>query len=552
MTTLRGRQPEWITQIESDELRWRRLLAVAPGGIGKTTVMGALAKKKWDSHGIRTLITENREHLTEQTATRIREETGLECDVEMADQRASPHASVVVASVQSLGRPNRLTGFSSDHFGMVIPDECHLCLAPQPARILSYFHWGAESLADDWVKPADGLYVPRSTIVGFTASPILGGSRNLGEIFQRTSVNYPYLQSIDEGWLVGIVEENIPVPIDTRKFRRTKTAEGAGFNVSDQNAEMIPIIKKLAEQIVDRAKDRKTICFIPSVECSRLMTDALNGMGMNAFFVSGECLDKSDKIDAYNAAPPGSVLVNCAMVVYGVDFPDTDCIAPFSAVISKVNYVQKIYRGTRVLPGTLKDGMDADQRKAAIAASPKPHLLVLSPFFISDRIDLCEIFDLFGDRREAGKKLKAPKDFTKPAEIRDYIKQLEKAADKHAHRQPRTVDPVALSVSIGIPKFEPQNSQEASPASRDELDFLLEKGVDTTQIKTSGLAQVLIGKLRLRDQLGLATPKQLQFLARLGFTEDNIATIKKGQAGAIIGKHSTHWRRWSSTAKHGT
>jgi superfamily II DNA or RNA helicase len=539
---LRGRQPEWIDAIERDERTYRRLLVVAPGGIGKSSVMGFLAARKWRQQGIRTLITENREHLTEQTAGRIRQETGLEVDVEMASSHASPYAPIVVGSVQSLGRPNRLTGFAPNHFGMIIPDECHFCLAPQPMRILNYFHVGAESLTEGWVRPADGLYVPLSTVAGFTASPDIGERRNLGEFFQHQSVNYSYLDALEDGWLVGIREENIPVKVDTTKFRRKQTSEGADFNASDQSAALIPIIRELAEQIVCRAKNRKTICFLPSVECSRLMAAALNSMGMRAIFVSGECLDKSEKTDAYNSAGPGTVLVNCALVAYGIDFPDTDCIAIFSAVISKANYIQKIYRGTRVLPGTVSDAMTADERRAAIAASRKPYLLVLSPFFVSDRIKICEIYDLFGNKPD-DKKAKKMSDFTEPAKIRDYIKALEKAADKHAHRQPRTVNPVALSLMLKMPHYEPQSSQDAEPPTKIELDYILAMGADSSAIKTSGEAQALISVLRERDRLGRATPLQLTLLVKLGLPEETAVLMRKGQAGAIIGSRTAAWRR---------
>lgn len=540
--TLRGRQPEWVDTVERDLLTRNRLLFVAPGGIGKSTVMGALARRFWD-RGIRTLITENREHLVEQTARRVREETGLEVDVEMAGQRASPYAPVVVFSVQS-ARIQRLTSFADHHFGLVIPDECHFCLAEQPMRLLRYFHWGAASLADDWVKP-DALCVPKSKVVGFTASPDIGERRSLGEFFEHTTVNYSYLSAIEEGWLVGVVEKNIPVKIDTRKFRRRQTTEGADFNVSDQSAALIPIIKELAEQIVRYAKDKKTICFLPSVECAKLMASALDGMGMAAIFASGECLDKSAKTDAYNAAGPGTVFCNCALVAYGIDFPDTDCIAVFSAVISKANYVQKIYRGTRVLPGLVSDDMTVAQRLAAIAASRKPHLTVLSPFFVSDRIDLCEIFDLFGNREEGVKAPRTKPDFTKPAEIRDYIRALEKAANKHAHKQPRTIDPVSFALSVGddsLANYKPETTADASPATKGELDFLLKAGIDTSQIRTSGQAQKLIGRLVERDRLGLTTPKQLNFLKRLGISEEAASLMKRGQAGAIIGQRTAEWR----------
>lgn len=535
---LRGRQQEWCDKVEDDERAgFSRLLFLAPGGIGKGSILGHLAKKKWEQQGIRTLVTENREHLVGQMAERIRDEIGLDCDVEMAGQSASPSAPCVVASVQSLGRVNRLTSFADDHFGFVVPDECHLSLAPQPSRILSYFHWGAQSLDDKWERPKDGQYRPKSTICGFTASPNIGGGRHLSEIYHRVSVNYSYLSSIEEGWLVGIEERNIPVTIDTRKFRTKRTSEGAAFNTTDQSEAIIPVIGELAKQIVREASDRKTICFLPSVECARLMAETLRGMGLRAIFVSGECLDKSDKIDEYNAAPPGTVLCNCALVVYGIDFVDTDCIAPFSAVISKANYVQKIYRGTRVLKGVLKDGMDAKQRRAAIAASAKPKLLVLSPFFISDRIDLCEIFDLFTDiPREKGKKPKTAGDFAEPEKIRDWLASIEKAADPHRNRQARTIDPVAYSLSIGQERIAAMADDNA-PATRAELDAILAFGIDSTQVRSSSQAQRLISTLRERDRLGLASPKAVtQLKLRLGWPEDLASKMKGKQAGVLIAK----------------
>src|SRR6478736_8996379 len=116
---LRGRQPEWLPAIQADLKVKSRLLCVAPGGVGKTTLFAALAADMW-SKGIRTLVLENRDRLTEQTAERIRKETGLEVDVEKGDQRASPHAPVVVASVQSYSKVSRLTGFADTHFGLVV------------------------------------------------------------------------------------------------------------------------------------------------------------------------------------------------------------------------------------------------------------------------------------------------------------------------------------------------------------------------------------------------------------------------------------------------
>lgn len=538
---LRGRQQEQCNAVEADEAAgFSRLLFLAPGGIGKSTCMAHLAKKRWHERGIRTLITENREHLVEQTAERVRDETGLEVDIEMASQTASPYAQAVVASVPTIGRVNRLTSFAPGHFGFVVPDECHLSLSPQSQRILNYFHYGADSLVPDWKRPKDGEYKPLSNVCGFTASPNLGANRSLGEWYHKVSVNYSYLEAIEEGWLVGLREINLPVSIDTRKFHTRRTAEGNDFSVADQAAAIIPIISELAKQIVRFAHDKKTICFLPSVECARLMAETLNGMGMRAIFASGECLDKGAKTRAYNAAGPGTVFCNCALVTYGIDFVDTDCIAPFCAMISKCRYLQSLFRGTRVLKGVLREGMTAEERVAAIAASAKPFTTVLSPFYISDRIDICEPFDLFSDAPHPKKKRSDElRDLSTPEKIRDWVKSLENAADPHKNRQARTIDPVKFSLSIGaerIAAFTPTEGADF-PASREELDCLLSFGLDTSAIKSSGQAQRLIATLRERDRLGLARPKVLQQLTlRLGWPEEKASMMKAGQAGMLVGR----------------
>lgn len=544
---LRGRQQEWLDKIKEDFATRSRLLIVAPGGIGKTTIFAALAAQMWNEHGLRTLVLENRDRLTEQTADRLRKETGLEVDVEKGKDRASPFAPIVVGCVQSISKASRLTGFTDTHFGLIVIDECHLCLNPSWLRVIHYFHYGAESLAEDWKKPADGAYQVKALLAGFTASPDLGNSKNLGDLFQgpKPCINYSYLEAIEEGWLVGIQETNIPVKIDTRKFRRRQTEEGAAFNIEDQNAAIIPIIQELAKQILEYGADRKGICFVPSVEIARLMHEAVSAMGIRSWFASGECIDKNEKTDEFAACKKGWIF-NACLYNYGVDFPDCNCVAIFGPMISKVKYIQSIYRGTRVLPGILKDGMTVEERLAAIAASDKPYLPVLSPYFMSDKINICAVYDMFGVP-PPDKKVKPPKDYTEPAKIRDYIAALEKAADKHSNRQPRTIDPVAFSLSVGndrIKCYTPETSADMGPPTKEELDVILAANLDSSAIKNSGQAQLVINTLRERERLGRASPNQVRQLMLAGFSEEKASLMSKKQAGAIMAKRAAQgWKR---------
>lgn len=537
---LRSYQREWIDATHKARSEgFSRLLLDAVGGSGKTSYAGALAREAWDKNEGRTLILENRIQLVEQTAKRFADETGLIVDVEMGTTRASPYAEVVVASVASLGSMSRLTGFSDSHFEYVFADEAHNSTANLFMRIMRYFHYGAESLQDGWQAPKDGEYQPKSVVIGITATPDTHGKRNLGNFYQKFVARYSYLEAIDDGWLVGIREENIPVRIDTRAMRKRSTDHGTDFRPEDEALAIVPIIDKLAEQIVLLAKDRKTMCYLPTKECATLMSAALNAKGLKSLYVIGDCLDRDEKTEEFQNHGTGVCLCLCAMYVEGTDFPSVDTVAWMRPTLSPSFYKQGVYRMSRALPGIVNDDMTADERKAAIANSAKPYGLLISPFYISDKVNIMSSIDLFVDQAIKAAK-GAPKDLTDAAKIRDYIKQLERAADKHAHKQPRTINPVAFSLSVGDKKlaaYVPESDADARPATQAEKDLLLQHSIDTTQIKSSGQAQQLIKTLIERDRLGLATPKQLQqLMLRLHWPEEKATLMKTKQAGVLIWK----------------
>lgn len=537
IATLRSYQRDWIERThEARQQGYSRLLLDAVGGSGKTVYAGALAHEAWTLRQGRTLILENRQQLVEQTAERVRRETGLEVDVEMERHRASPHAPIVVASVPSIGRINRLTGFSKNHFEYVFADECHNSMANLFLRVMRYFHYGQESLSEGWEAPKDGTYKSHCCVIGISATLDNYGKRNLGNFYQKIAARYSFLQAISDGWLVGLKEINIPVRIDTRHFKRkASTYGGQDFSVEDQTKAIIPVIEDLAGQIINNAATRKTMCYLPSKECVLLMHEALNRRGMKSVYVLGDCLDRDEKTDFFKAHGPGIVLILCCMYVEGTDIPSADTIAWFRATESPTFYKQGIMRCSRTLPGVVNDEMTPGERRAAIAASAKQFGLVISPFFVSLRINIMSVVDLFVDPSIKNAK-RAPSDFTDATKLRDYIAALEKAADKHAHRQARTVDPVTLAVALQVHEVEPQNAQDAAPASREEKDYLLAHLVDTTQIKTSGQAQALIGKIRLREQLKLASPVAVQQLLRLKWPADKANRITSKQAGVLIWK----------------
>ncbi len=535
-----------LSRIENIEQHWsqyfRQLLEMATG-TGKTSVAAEIFRREVGM-GHRVLFLANRDKLVRQSAKRIQDEIGLECDIEMAGESASPYAKIVVASVPTLSRVNRLTSFSPDHFSLIVADESHHAGATSWLRILNYFHFGAESLQDGWVAPKRGDYQPKCRILGITATP----HPELGEVFDRfVEPAYTLINAVEDGWLVPITSTSIPLKIDIRALRLGRTVNGSDFKPEEISAKLIPVIDALAAQLKSLAGDRKTIAFTPSVDCARRLAEAVTKLGMNGIFVSGECLDVDEKTQAYVDAGPGTVLCNCALFCEGADFPDTSCVLIARATKSKPFYRQMCGRGTRVLKGVV-DGLETpEERRAAIAASAKPDLLILDPLWIHEKIDLCEIVDLYTDKPGAKLKMKSVVDPIKAAKEadRDFYAELAKEARKHDFKQPRTINPLAWATGVGdekISSYRPESDADIKPATRDELDLILKNGLDSSAIKTSGQAQMVIGQLIKRERLGLASPLQLrQLTLRLHWPEEKAALIRKGQAGLFIAK-GIHYR----------
>lgn len=542
----RSYQGEWCDKVRHDRARFNRVLIDAPGGTGKSLVTAKLAFDEWvERHG-RTLVIENRDRLCEQIAQEIRDSTALDVEIEKGVQRASPFSPIVVGSLQTLSRLARLTGFADNHFSQIIVDEAHLnTLSDTAQRVLKYFHWGAGSLAEDWKRP-DDLHPVNSFVIGTTATPDIGQKRNLGEFYQNVSVRYAFLQAVEDGWLVEPRAYREVLPSAKKLHARYgNTPLGKDLRADDLSKELIPLVSEMADQIKRFATGCKTIAFTPSVECARLLAEACAARGFNAWFVSGECLDRDDKTDAFCASGPNSVLVNCALYVAGWDHPPIDCVAWFRPTTSRAFLLQGLYRGTRVLPGLVSDDMTAAERRAAIAASTKPFFRVIDPLWKSEEIPLCSFYDLYTDKPEVKKKLEqkggAPDSAAVEKAERDWASSVEKAAKKHRARESQLgVDPLRWAISIGedrVANYIPKTDADAAPMTKGQEEFLLKAGIKYGHVKCAGQAQQIIDTYLFRQSEGLATPKTIQQLVlRLGWPEEVVAGMKQKQAGVLMAK----------------
>jgi superfamily II DNA or RNA helicase len=536
---LRQYQVECIEAVRTGWTEASRQLIVLAGGLGKTICCAHIAKQEI-AQGGRVLFVAHTEELIEQAQDKFRRGAGVESDLEKADHYASPYATCVVASVQTLARLNRLTAFADDHFTLVIVDEAHRGLSPSHLRVKNYFHFGADSLADGWTAPEPGMpYTPKANVLGVTATPSRGDKRSLGEFYQRIAFEYGLLEAVREGYLVRPIVKNIPLKIDMRGIRTVRSANGSDLDATEVSHRMAPVIKEIAAKLAEAARTLKTVVFMPSIETARLMAEALASEGLAATFVSGACKDREEKIAAFRAAGRGSVLCNAQLVVEGFDVPDIDgvCVLRPTKVWSFA--VQAWVRATRTLTGLIDRLETKEERLAAIAGSAKPCFYIIDFLWLADQHDLITPVDLVAQKPEIRERMEGAIDLVE-AEAgaqRDLLKALAKAAKKHERKQARVIDPLAWAVSLGDSKlasYEPQTKWEEAPPTSGQLDFIRKQGMDTTGITSKGLASKIINILIARMKHRLATPSQLTFMAQLGIPEEEAAKMTVKEASAAI------------------
>ena len=545
--TLRDYQQAARAAVTQGWLAYSRQLLDMATGTGKTSICSIMALDRWTKNKGRTLVLENRDALVRQTAKRLSDETGLEVDIEMAGEHASPFTPIVVASVQTLCRTGRLTGFADNHFQQVIGDEAHHSIAKSWAKVFNYFHYGAESLAEDWKKPVDGSYQPKCDVLGVTATPEISGKRTLGEFYQSIAFRYQLLEAVKDGWLVAPSAIMEPLKVNFKGLRATRTSHGSDYNPTEVADRLIPIIEELAARMAFHGRQRKGMAFMPSVKTASLLADALQRHGLKSVFVSGECLDRDEKTEVFvqhNAAETGQGIMLCTAALYteGFDVPDVDFVFP-GITKSRSYFRQKVGRATRPLKGCV-NGLDTpEERRAAIAMSAKPVFYIYDPFCKCDEIELCDAYDLVTDNPQIKERMKDGGEISEDAlekaekEERDFIKSLEKEAKKHAAKAARTVDPIAWAVSLGdaaIRSYTPTESWESHPASVGQLDFIRSKGMAIEGIKTKGMASRIIARLNARFAMKLATPKQLHLMRTLGLDEQTCAVLTITEATATI------------------
>ena len=322
MKELRPYQKQCIQAIERGlENGIVNQLAVMATGTGKTfTAVQAIknyGRKLWITHT---------EELIEQSAAALSVEAG---DVKIGiikAERFEIDAPIVMASAQTLWR--RLDKIPSDHFDVVVADECHLFGAKTFKMSLDHFQ-------------------PRLRL-GLTATPYRTDGMLMGDIFDDITFEYNIEQGIADGYLCELDALRIKTNINLDKVKTTAGELNQGdleevINTAERNA-------LIAEKYLQYASGRQFIAFCVDVRHAQDLAKAFNDRGVDTGVVVGDKEITTDRKGTINMFKQGELvgLTNCMVLTAGFDHPNVGCIIMACPTKSLTKYLQQVGRGTRL------------------------------------------------------------------------------------------------------------------------------------------------------------------------------------------------------------
>ncbi len=341
-----------------------RVMVVMATGCGKTTVFASLVDQFERSYAAPSLVLAHRHELLTQAAARIASfSPRLQVGIEGGSQSAPYECQVVVAGVQSVGRPDtkRLEWFNP---GLMIIDEGHH--APADSYQIAMRRFGSY----------DGscfTLAVTATDHRMDNKPLHGAA---GAIFEDVVFRFGLRDAVREGWLVDLKGYRVATDVDLSSIKSVGGDYNQGqlaraVNTQERNYTAYRHWREVAG-------DRRTIIFCVDVQHAKDVAELFRSEHIEAEHVDGTMkMDQREGILRRFNNGRTQVLVNVDVATEGFDAPATDCVLLLRPTQSWSLYAQMVGRGLRTLGGTV-DGYDVPQaRKQAISKSPKGDCIVI-------------------------------------------------------------------------------------------------------------------------------------------------------------------------------
>jgi superfamily II DNA or RNA helicase len=507
-------QSEAIDAILDTWQKHRSCIAVMATGGGKTLVAAGVAERLRGKGRI--LFLANRNELCRQPLEVFHHQLGQIPALEKAEHKASLTADIVIGSVQTLSRTQRLERFPKDHFTHVFADECHLSCAPSWQRIFDHF---------------DG-----AKLCGITATPFRADARLLRDIFQAEAFRKGLFDLVDEGFLVNPDNvEKLTAAINIANLKVKKGADGVDYDLAGAHDAIAPYFEVIANELKAKYSHRHILAFLPLVASSQKFVAACRAAGLNAVHIDGEDPERDAKLQAFKAGQI-TLLANSNLLHTGVDMPKCDATLCLRPTKSKVLYQQIVGRSTRTLEGTI-DGLDSvSARLNAIRVSAKPDALIIDPLWLSHDHDLITPSFLIAENQEQAVEMnkRAGKSYSLRSLRSEIQREREEAIRRRLENVARFREGRLSALYFGacihaspIVNYEPVYRWESAPVKNMDRAILSQAGIDPDSVQDQGHARAVIREIYKRRAKGLAEIRSLAPAVESGGITPELWKVKR-------------------------
>ena len=327
---LREYQREALEALASAWETNQRVGISLPTGVGKTVIMAHLAHRRISN---RVLITVHRDELVQQTVDKLRRvDRGISVGIVKAALNQGG-AAVVVASIQTLARPDRLRQIGQ--FGTLIVDEAHRSMSDSYQRVLTSL----------------GAFEPGGPrVAGFSATWSRSDSRGLGDFWETIAFQRSIRWAIGNGFLVRPTGRRVVTELDLSRVRKSRGDYTDGDLGVAMSKESIRDAIVLAYR--EHAADRQGVLFAPTVAAAQFFAEGLNAAGFVTAGLYGST-NKQDSAATHRRYRDGQVqiLATCTRLAEGWDAPWCSAAVLARPTLHNGLFVQQVGRVLRPWPG---------------------------------------------------------------------------------------------------------------------------------------------------------------------------------------------------------
>lgn len=463
---------------------YQRLLGVMAMGGGKTICFAKLAEDEWNERSKRTLILVDQNELFNQAVEKVRVVSGIVPGIEKGELRSSRVAPIVVSTIQTMQR--RLDRWPSDHFGLVVADECD------------------KSVSETWLKVL-GHFAP-ANVLGVTATQNRADRKDIMDFYQAKAFDIPLFDLIRAGWLSKITVRTVPLKIDIRDVHQ----DMGDYDPHELAEKLVPCFAEICQAIKDYATGRKVLIFWPLIQTSEAFVQAALDHGLDFRHIDGKSPDRRELQRAYREGRFQG-LSNAQLLGRGWDEPSVDCVVNCRATRHPSTYQQIIGRGVRPFPG-------------------KADCLIVDFLWQFQRFGIARPADLIAKNPEQSARL------TKRLEAGDQVDlQLadsEVAAEHEANlikafaankkKKGTVFDALEWAATMDLRSlidYVPETRRDTKPVTAGQAAMLEKCGFLLDTIKDFGHASAIIEIIIDRTKKGLASFKQVHWLRRYGHAD---------------------------------